>query len=55
MSDQEKSELLADIDAYCDDPNGTQTCDLLCGVADALGLDGSEYTPDELREIIENS
>lgn len=37
------------IDAYEANPNGSATCDNLCAVADACGLDEGEYQVDELR------
>lgn len=46
MTYKEAIELL---DSYEADPNSSSTCDNLCAVADACGLDEGEYQVDELR------
>jgi hypothetical protein len=49
-----KQEALELIDAYEASPDGFATCDNLCAVVDGLGIDDeSEYTADELREMVE--
>jgi hypothetical protein len=48
-----KSELFAMVDRYEADPDGSDTCDLLCQVLDSLpDQPEGEFTPDEVRELI---
>jgi len=47
-----KQELLDLIDDWEAAPNGFGTCDNLCDVADALGIEEGIYSADELREAI---
>ena len=51
-----KAELIEAVDAYEEDPDGVQTCDLLCWVLDQLpGQPEGEYTAEQIREMIDDS
>lgn len=49
---ESKADALRAIKAYEANPDGVDTCDLLCDVADWLDLPEGEYHVDELREMI---
>ena len=53
MAEPTKFEMLEAIDEWEADPDGVETCDLLCWVADCLDLDEGEYGPEKLRELID--
>jgi len=55
MARTTKADLLDAIDRWEADPNGTQTCDLLCWVSDVLDLPNREFSADQMRAFVEAS
>lgn len=51
----ERAELHAMIESWERAPDSPVTCDLLCDVAETLGLPEGEYSVEELRDAIERT